>query len=64
MSEAKMRVDAMAGLAAPPFHPIRNSAEADRLYDARAYTNLLYMILYIGGGHTAGLAVRAFVCLQ
>ena len=25
---------------------------------------LLYMILYIGGGHTAGCAVRAFVCLQ
>ena len=25
---------------------------------------LLYMILYIGGGHTAGCAVLAFVCLQ
>src|SRR5215469_8514494 len=25
---------------------------------------LLYMILYIGGGHTAGFAVLAFVCLQ
>jgi len=25
---------------------------------------LLYMILYIGGGHTAGCAVPAFVCLQ
>ena len=24
----------------------------------------LYMILYLGGGHTAGCAVRAFVCLQ
>ena len=26
--------------------------------------NLLYMILYIGSGHTAGCAVLAFVCLQ
>ena len=25
---------------------------------------LLYMILYTGGGHTAGCAVLAFVCLQ
>ena len=27
-------------------------------------SNFLYMILYIGGGHTAGFAVLAFVCLQ
>ena len=27
-------------------------------------SNFLYMILYIGGGHTEGLAVLAFVCLQ
>ena len=27
-------------------------------------SNFLYMILYIGGGHTAGCAVLAFVCLQ
>jgi hypothetical protein len=26
MSEAKMRVDAMAGVAAPPFHPILTDA--------------------------------------
>lgn len=26
MSEAKMRVDAMAGFAAPPFHPILTDA--------------------------------------
>jgi hypothetical protein len=27
-------------------------------------SNFLYMILYIGGGHTVGCAVLAFVCLQ
>ena len=27
-------------------------------------SNFLYMILYIGGGLTEGLAVLAFVCLQ
>ena len=31
---------------------------------AHSSFELLYMILYIGGGHTAGCAVLAFVCLQ
>jgi hypothetical protein len=30
----------------------------------RSAVELLYMILYSGGGHTAGFAVLAFVCLQ
>ena len=39
MSEAKMRVDAMAGFAAPPFHPILTDAGAGPTFTMLGTTN-------------------------
>jgi hypothetical protein len=35
MTETKIRVDAAAGFAAPPFHPILTDAGGAHLHDAR-----------------------------
>ena len=52
MSEAKMRVDAMAGLAAPPFHPI--------LTDAGGGPRLHLMVYLMSSRNSGRISVTAF----
>ena len=52
MSEAKMRVDAMAGFAAPPFHPILTDAGGGPTFTMLGTTMRLIATAGTGGRYT------------